>query len=1223
MIDTRQGLNRDQRMVKALLSEQVRIDDRSIDQLLAYVKEYSTYLNYYNHNDEVDGNWDPFLEKDPIILMATIINESLKDLQITYEKIPTGNKMIPELNLKGIEAIYKWSVKIDQWYNDLLEMQEEKLATKIGNIITDFLAYQLEGLIQFGKQNFPGKATQNISIESLGLSTIWKTPEQETKAESVDRVMHNYRKIIMHIQEFTKQYLNQHFYLRSDHTANNALTIAFSILFKNIQTAINSLSRRHLDFYYKDVLQQAPKNGEPVSGFVSFELLPNLPFSLIPKGTILSAGSRKDGKGELIFETSKPVVAYPVTIQSLSTLHLDKPELLNYGTNEPIVFNIYRDTHLENGKHPETKSKKPWPVFGSGFFSGPEKREPDLVDLGFNIGSPVLFLSEGQRNIDITIQLSDNESGNSVWDMLQDVANHYNITLNQAFYNLFSDGFNISASTKKGWQSLLAYEITFNQSSNNFSFNLEIHQDFPAIQTLSKDGANTSQWPQIRFILNPYASTYLFSFLKNIKIESITIDVQVIGLKQLSVYNNLGKVQPGKTFATFGPVAQVDSYLMLGSAELFKKQLTDLSVELTWQNIPKDLGGFHSYYQGYSSDFNNDVFQIRPTILLENEWQEITPQITHSLFQSTPCLSPEGYQTESLNKKTVLDFPDIAMLEFEPDYRLSNPLQFDLETQSGFIKLELKSPPYGFGQEQFQKAYTKIATYNARKKANLALPNKPYTPYTSAISVNYKASDTLILDPLAAKNSDAANAGEYSQITAYGNKKIFSKEKISSQNMLYQYNQRSYLYIGLKGVNPPTTLNLLFHFTSDTKNLSLDNEPLVWEYLSADEWVSLVNNEIVADGTSNFQRTGIVEITLPATSANQGIEFSSELYWLRISTQNDPSSYPSLSGIYLNAIEVKCTSDDVLDMGEPVQAGSIKKAAGKLPDIKRIIQPAATFGGVLPEDTQDYYTRVSERTRHKNRALTAWDYESLLLERFNSISVAKCTNLDENFEVVPGEVTVVVLKKGSNGNEIEYFNRDELNEMLDFLLQYANPFAHITVRNPKVELLLATIDVKFKDGDNGGYYVNLLNQSLIDYFSPWISKSAQLTGIGGQIDSTMVLGFIENLPYVEYAQNLLIEHIVEKEGNTFSLGYGTSSKELITATPWSIFTSVAHHRIRTIQDESTLSPSQVGIGDLAVGMDFILENEVMDTAATKKANKENKETNVLLVFDNKAVNNES
>ena len=40
----------------------------------------------------------------------------------------------------------------------------------------------------------------------------------------------------------------------------------------------------------------------------------------------------------------------------------------------------------------------------------------------------------------------------------------------------------------------------------------------------------------------------------------------------------------------------------------------------------------------------------------------------------------------------------------------------------------------------------------------------------------------------------------------------------------------------------------------------------------------------------------------------------------------------------------------------------------------------------------EYYRRISERLRHKNRAITSWDYEQIILENFPEVFKVKCLN---------------------------------------------------------------------------------------------------------------------------------------------------------------------------------------------------------------------------------------
>ena len=68
----------------------------------------------------------------------------------------------------------------------------------------------------------------------------------------------------------------------------------------------------------------------------------------------------------------------------------------------------------------------------------------------------------------------------------------------------------------------------------------------------------------------------------------------------------------------------------------------------------------------------------------------------------------------------------------------------------------------------------------------------------------------------------------------------------------------------------------------------------------------------------------------------------------------------------------------------------IQKFVEKNPEIKSVEQPYSSFGGKEAENEKDFYIRISERLRHKNRASSAWDYEHLVLEAFPQISFALC-----------------------------------------------------------------------------------------------------------------------------------------------------------------------------------------------------------------------------------------
>ena len=75
-----------------------------------------------------------------------------------------------------------------------------------------------------------------------------------------------------------------------------ALMMAFLKMFQVEQANLNTLTDRHLQFYYKDVLGFKPREGENGKATVFFEPVKNAPDIFIPKGTLFDAGKDAEKK---------------------------------------------------------------------------------------------------------------------------------------------------------------------------------------------------------------------------------------------------------------------------------------------------------------------------------------------------------------------------------------------------------------------------------------------------------------------------------------------------------------------------------------------------------------------------------------------------------------------------------------------------------------------------------------------------------------------------------------------------------------------------------------------------------------------------------------------------------------------------------------------------------------------------------------------------------------
>lgn len=66
------GTSQAGRVLKALLPDYARIDEREDADLILFASRYAAQINFYDVNNEVDGNWQPLMMMDVSVVLATI-----------------------------------------------------------------------------------------------------------------------------------------------------------------------------------------------------------------------------------------------------------------------------------------------------------------------------------------------------------------------------------------------------------------------------------------------------------------------------------------------------------------------------------------------------------------------------------------------------------------------------------------------------------------------------------------------------------------------------------------------------------------------------------------------------------------------------------------------------------------------------------------------------------------------------------------------------------------------------------------------------------------------------------------------------------------------------------------------------------------------------------------------------------------------------------------------
>lgn len=236
---------------------------------------------------------------------------------------------------------------------------------------------------------------------------------------------------------------------------------------------------------------------------------------------------------------------------------------------------------------------------------------------------------------------------------------------------------------------------------------------------------------------------------------------------------------------------------------------------------------------------------------------------------------------------------------------------------------------------------------------------------------------------------------------------------------------------------------------------------------------------------------------------------------------------------------------------------------------------------------------VSERLRHKQRALTLWDYEHLILERFPGIYKAKCIPASSMEPGELGKVDIIVIPDIRNRLPFNPFEpkatAGQLNDISRFLEGYVSPLAEVKVKNAYYVPVRVRFAVRFKPGYDPGVYKTSLNEALNRFLSPWAYKDSNDVVIGGKIYANSIVNFLEKQNYVDYVAELKL--FINEDGLDFKLVADTGDAagyRVQTDRPGGVLVADRQHVIDLITDTRFEDAKFNGIGYMKIELDFIV-----------------------------------
>jgi hypothetical protein len=1254
--------------------ERIRVDGLGLQQRIAVSAAFSKAISWYGPDNRARGSWESFFSSDDTLLIGLISSLDIDRIKSRFQG--ENEKDAPDSTVK-YRICCDLTRNIDDWLSHFQVMaagegMERPVAQRMKNRIEIVIREQLRPVFaRLCRFESNGNGDDPHLLDPVLFSPVWQPGDTGSHWDprDLDHPFYTLITAVTHIRKAARELFHSSMD-GENHDPSAGLFICFLKLMERVRQRGNRFFDRYLDFYFYDVLKAVPGIGRPERTILLFQADRQGGEALVEKGRTFIREQR-DKNDRTIFTADHNVRVTDTEVAALSTLYFEKNPYISPEKEMGFVTGIYQRTitvgtksragYRENARQKKPEEKERLPLFGSAA-SGGQQEGVVPAALGLAVTSPVLRLKQGERHVrvDIRYRMKDPQKQDIIpmlkqrlkikkgKDKSEGDGNH-ELGIKDLFFKVFERALTLSLTGKTGWIRIGQYLPHFDgggfgTGSGCLSFTFHLGPDHgpvvPWDESIHKGDFKTGE-PVLRLDLNPDAHACLYSFFSVMILEQIDITVNVKGHRDLVLYNDAGMLSAASPFALFGHNPDVGASFVVGSHEASNKNITRFDVRLEW-DLPGQISSFSQYYKGYGRDedtrFTTAVSTLTDGVLHPERLED---QDRFNLFSDRSGKAAGFDSILSPHVKICLGAKQFRLFRQKPDPLPKERFAFDSDARYGFVKMTLSGPFWGFGHQDYQGLLTKVLTRNAlKKKAGIpeALPSVPWTPTVRQIQVDYCAVSHMAPVDGQTKVTGRAGNGLY-HIHPWGVEKISGEKPAGEICFLPRCFQQpgnrfensfvnpSYgsLFIGLSGSGRPGRISLFFDLQQDTGRTGDGNRPQIfWHYLSETGWKAVESHNILSDTTKGFLTPGIIILDLPQDITNGHTVMGGGFYWLKVSARGNLKSVCDFSGIYTHAVQVTRVSlpdnpdrdDDAPDsqaLPAEESTGVIRTAKTAIPGVSRIVQAAGFFGGRRKETDADLKYRVRDRLRHKMRAVTAWDYERLVLEQFPGIFKVKCfpnmvSDKKDAFShefkknlalsTKAGHVLVIAVADGRNlaqpGTSPPRLSRVVLERIKDFLTGHAPASARISVQNPKYEQVRVVCSVKFNRIESPGKNTRRLNHDIFTYLSPW-HGSGYTVRFGWRIRPSDVKAFIQNLSYVDNVTGFSMLKVTDKTRDYYGLfdtedsGPASGPGDIIQPFyPWSLAVPAMSHDITVMQKKELKMATATGINDLEVGSTFII-----------------------------------
>lgn len=1313
--------SRQQRQDEAINSSLFHPHELSFEQLVGWAHQFAQQLPFRNLQDQADGHWGNLFQKSEIVVCAAILTSDTKHIQSQFKQTLAHNENVT------VEFLLILLKRLQAWYQHLPGAPETAYQFKY------YLLHEYQRHLSLPLSLVICRLPEQFRHSVQELDPLWNLDQHTLDTASPvlqhssfsEQIRHCFAKIVFVIEQIKKQsqQVLQAALMHQENNPQQALYFAFLKLFERAQQSLNQFTEKHLQFYYRQVLQQekqsAPENAvylklslnHPTSSSIQFE-----------QGAEFSPGDDPDFK-PIAYRSRYPIEVTDAEVSHVFNLTLQRDPLVSPEKESGLVCGVSgQRVQITTGATGDDFPK----AQQFNIFNNKYKTEDSTQPMGLIISDPLFSMQQGKRVIEVIVHLKEVRSSivaqellvvddnnktsaalthifaqllslhvhlfedwaaritasgltkqisqeqlsqfrqlrpsQRVWvayklfylqtlqyicstpekgmqyglskiDLLfrivgqmvsrrclytaawltktdistalsglksiliaeptayttiEELLSH---STTAAFYQIFQGGFDIEATTENGWELIDNVEIyPCSPQECQIGFKVKCHIDTgfaPIIPRL----AHLPHSASLKITLKRQSNCFPYAIFRDFELSKLAMSTQVCGVTQLQLFNPEGQVDSSQPFFLFGSQPYMDAYVVMANEEIARKSISQLSLHLDWGNLPRGSDGFKQYYAEYHYPYTNASFQMRAEVLNNGQWVEFGPTGL-SLFTPASGALRHDRHLHFLNMRN--GYTPVTRPWPKTPYSNQSGLR------NGLFKLLLTGPEPAFGHKDYAPLLSDTLTYNVTKKHKKTLPNQPYTPLVTHISIDYSAESTIDL-----LSVDRRSQSEIIHLHPFGENIIYPPKQTSPVHrprFFPNYKEDSHCFIGITARELSGYLNIFFVFDGSARLvMPYPSTSYRWYYLVDNEWQALNPHQIIHDTTLNFLTTGIVTLDLPSEINTDHSVMPSGLFWLRVSTNKGIDRYPDCLHVATHVVKVTGKGVPLADDGITPLSFSSWRSTPRKANLAAIAQLNAMIRIPDIESEQHFQMRVSENLRHKGKALTPWDYEHLILENFPEVGSVHCfpTRSYYSLNQEPGRVLIIVTPLNTDCDHSlcspKQLDSSYLLAIRRFLLSVSRSHVQIEVRNPGYEKIQIRCKVTLKEGVSHGPALRRLEYAIKAQLCPWEADTLN-TGPGFCLSLEKLSAFILKQKNVVKVSALSALKISLDENTEYALQDSAATSQPIRAAyPWFLLIPEEHQYIQISPDNLSHKPVTVGIGELVIGEQFIVSTSPTST----------------------------